>query len=246
MITWTQGRSTTEKVQRWEIAEDDLLWILERSQARQKSYRNQLWIHQTRIKKRLKDLHSSVHSSASPCLKLLASAGLASAIHVRAILSLIFADDCLIDCSFCGADLRSASAVTDNFVNFFVTHWRFLISSFLYLQTSDLTNANLEGANLEGANLKLLSLVPVKEVRKGLIFIRDEPEESAEFAGRKEMTVFPYCGLPASQVRLKRKKEEVGCVEDKQRMDAVKEDVEALLVENDDEPALLMCLIDEN
>ncbi|KAH9784577.1 FH protein interacting protein FIP2 [Citrus sinensis] len=38
---------------------------------------------------------------------------------------------CLIDCSFCGADLRSA-----------------------HLQTADLTNANLEGANLEGANLK--------------------------------------------------------------------------------------------
>ncbi|KAH9784578.1 FH protein interacting protein FIP2 [Citrus sinensis] len=40
-------------------------------------------------------------------------------------------DACLIDCSFCGADLRSA-----------------------HLQTADLTNANLEGANLEGANLK--------------------------------------------------------------------------------------------
>ncbi|KAK9206283.1 hypothetical protein WN943_016558 [Citrus x changshan-huyou] len=38
---------------------------------------------------------------------------------------------CMIDCSFCGADLRSA-----------------------HLQTADLTNANLEGANLEGANLK--------------------------------------------------------------------------------------------
>ncbi|XP_048498351.1 FH protein interacting protein FIP2 isoform X2 [Beta vulgaris subsp. vulgaris] len=38
---------------------------------------------------------------------------------------------CLIDCSFCGADLRSA-----------------------HLQSADLTDANLEGANLEGANLK--------------------------------------------------------------------------------------------
>ncbi|KAE9465737.1 hypothetical protein C3L33_02363, partial [Rhododendron williamsianum] len=38
---------------------------------------------------------------------------------------------CLTDCSFCGADLRSA-----------------------HLQSADLTNANLEGANLEGANLK--------------------------------------------------------------------------------------------
>ncbi|GKC17119.1 DNA-directed RNA polymerase II subunit 1 [Tanacetum coccineum] len=26
---------------------------------------------------------------------------------------------------------------------------------------------------------------------------REEPEESAEFAGRKEMTVLPYCGFPA-------------------------------------------------
>ncbi|RZC77808.1 hypothetical protein C5167_001966 [Papaver somniferum] len=40
-------------------------------------------------------------------------------------------DACLIECSFCGADLRTA-----------------------HLQTADLTNANLEGANLEGANLK--------------------------------------------------------------------------------------------
>ncbi|KAJ8441087.1 hypothetical protein Cgig2_000348 [Carnegiea gigantea] len=40
-------------------------------------------------------------------------------------------DACLIDCSFCTADLRSA-----------------------HLQAADLTNANLEGANLEGANLK--------------------------------------------------------------------------------------------
>ncbi|GKC77900.1 FH protein interacting protein FIP2, partial [Tanacetum coccineum] len=100
-----------------------------------------------------------VHSSASPCLKLLASAGLASAIVYLYLQPCILHPPenyaCLIDCSFCGADLRSASAVTDNFVNFFVTHWRFLISSFLYLQTSDLTNANLEGANLEGANLKV-------------------------------------------------------------------------------------------
>ncbi|GJV97919.1 FH protein interacting protein FIP2 [Tanacetum coccineum] len=42
---------------------------------------------------------------------------------------------CLIDCSFCGADLRSA-----------------------HLQTFDLTNTNLEGANLEGANLKVTSV----------------------------------------------------------------------------------------
>ncbi|KAL5184535.1 FH protein interacting protein FIP2 [Glycine soja] len=38
---------------------------------------------------------------------------------------------CLVDCSFCGGDLRTA-----------------------HLQNADLTNANLEGAVLEGANLK--------------------------------------------------------------------------------------------
>ncbi|KAF8398051.1 hypothetical protein HHK36_016977 [Tetracentron sinense] len=44
-------------------------------------------------------------------------------------------NSCLIECSFCGADLRSA-----------------------HLQSADLTNANLEGANLEGANLKSAKL----------------------------------------------------------------------------------------
>ncbi|GJW02647.1 zinc finger, CCHC-type containing protein [Tanacetum coccineum] len=85
---------------------------------------------------------------------------------------------CLIDCSLCGADLSSASAVTDNFVNFFVTHWRFLISSFLYLQTSDLTNANLEGANLEGANLK----------RVDVVYPRDMTKESGE-SSKKETSI---------------------------------------------------------
>ncbi|CAI0384693.1 unnamed protein product [Linum tenue] len=48
----------------------------------------------------------------------------------------LLADACLIDCSFCGADLRTA-----------------------HLQTADFTNANLEGANLEGANLKGAKLI---------------------------------------------------------------------------------------
>nr|XP_027067976.1 FH protein interacting protein FIP2-like isoform X1 [Coffea arabica] len=52
---------------------------------------------------------------------------------LQSLVDIVFlaTDACLVDCSFCGADLRSA-----------------------HLQTADLTNANLEGANLEGANLK--------------------------------------------------------------------------------------------
>ncbi|EXC31701.1 FH protein interacting protein FIP2 [Morus notabilis] len=51
--------------------------------------------------------------------------------ELRSLAYFSSADACLIDCSFCQADLRSA-----------------------HLQNADLANANLEGAILEGANLK--------------------------------------------------------------------------------------------
>ncbi|GKA26392.1 FH protein interacting protein FIP2 [Tanacetum coccineum] len=80
---------------------------------------------------------------------------------------------CLIDCSLCGADLCSA-----------------------HLQTSDLTNANLEGANLKATCLYLKMLFECEVFTLKLSLSMEEPEES-EFAGRKEMTVLPYCGYPA-------------------------------------------------
>ncbi|TQE06109.1 hypothetical protein C1H46_008305 [Malus baccata] len=68
---------------------------------------------------------------------LLAGANLQSANLQGKLLCILVSDNilllyaCLIDSSFCQADLRSA-----------------------HLQNADLTNANLEGATLEGANLK--------------------------------------------------------------------------------------------
>ncbi|KAH7571669.1 hypothetical protein JRO89_XS04G0114400 [Xanthoceras sorbifolium] len=95
------------------------------------------------------DAESSIFHNAtllsSPSRRNNATYGMASFLRFLALLAVKFhldsnlschiADACLIDCSFCGADLRSA-----------------------HLQSADLTNANLEGANLEGANLKSAKL----------------------------------------------------------------------------------------
>ncbi|KAH9784576.1 FH protein interacting protein FIP2 [Citrus sinensis] len=78
---------------------------------------------------------------------------------------------CLIDCSFCGADLRSAHLQLARSLRQYLLLpyvYAYVISKTCHnywvkiailnmahlLHTADLTNANLEGANLEGANLK--------------------------------------------------------------------------------------------
>ncbi|CAN1245774.1 FH protein interacting protein FIP2 [Linum grandiflorum] len=76
----------------------------------------------------------------------------------------VCADACLVDCSFCGADLRSA-----------------------HLQTADLTNANLEGANLEGANLKgaKLSNANLKGANLQRAYLRQVNLQNADLDGAK-------------------------------------------------------------
>nr|GEX38608.1 ribonuclease H-like domain-containing protein [Tanacetum cinerariifolium] len=74
------------------------------------------------------------------------------------------------------------------------------------LKTSDLTNANLEGANLEGADLKatclyLKMLFACEVLTLNLSLSREEPEESAKFAGRKEMIDLPCYGYPSGYCR---------------------------------------------
>ncbi|CAN1132276.1 FH protein interacting protein FIP2 [Linum perenne] len=73
-------------------------------------------------------------------------------------------DACLVDCSFCGADLRSA-----------------------HLQTADLTNANLEGANLEGANLKgaKLNNANLKGANLQRAYMRQVNLQNADLDGAK-------------------------------------------------------------
>ncbi|KAH9728567.1 FH protein interacting protein FIP2 [Citrus sinensis] len=78
---------------------------------------------------------------------------------------------CMIDCSFCGADLRSAHLQLARSLQHYLllpyvyayviaktcrNYWvKIAILNMAHLlHTADLTNANLEGANLEGANLK--------------------------------------------------------------------------------------------
>ncbi|KAL9270366.1 FH protein interacting protein FIP2-like protein [Drosera capensis] len=71
---------------------------------------------------------------------------------------------CLIDCSFCGAELRSA-----------------------HLQTADLTNCNLEGANLEGANLKgaKLTNANLKGANLQRAYLRDVDLRATDLEGAK-------------------------------------------------------------
>ncbi|GKA62359.1 FH protein interacting protein FIP2, partial [Tanacetum coccineum] len=63
----------------------------------------------------------------------------------------------------------------------------------------EFSGANLRGVLLAGANLQSANLQG-KIAQSGASkegSNREEPKESVEFAGRKEMTVLPYCGYPA-------------------------------------------------